>query len=353
MIINVIDLVIVSILLWWVITDISMADKIKSRYVWTVIITIIVILAEMVCSITDNTVPDNRIWSQIFNVIGFSLTPFILLIESNRDENRVRRLWIYLPAVINAIFTVLSPLTGYIFYVSEDSTYSRGKLFPIFLIAFLFSVAISMYNKVYSVRNMPNHFVQRIIITNVIMLGGVTIQVFIPDVYVTWLTISIYLLLNYTISCETASMIDALTKLINRMGFNKMMSNIKPSRRGITALFMMDVNDLKEINDEKGHLVGDYYLKEIADVLRKTFGTKAKLFRFGGDEFCVLLYTESEERISDYMNILDAKIKKRQKKDPVFPGLAAGYFVLDGRDIREVIDKADEMMYENKRASKS
>ncbi len=349
MIINIIDLVITSILLWWVLTDILMEDNIRIRYAWSIIFTIVVIFAEIGCGFTDNTTAGNRIWSQVFNVIGFSISPFILLIESNRNEHRAHRLWLYLPAAVNALLTISSPLTGFIFYVSADSTYSRGILFPIYLTAFFFSVAVSMYNKVLSVRNMPYHFTQRIIVTNVILLGGIIIQVFIPEMHITWLTVSIYLLLNYTLSCETASMVDGLTKLINRTGFNKMMPKIRPSRRGVTVLFMMDINNFKNINDKKGHTFGDYYLKEIAAVLRRTFGQKAKIFRFGGDEFCILLDMESEERMREYMNIFDSEIKKMQIDDSVFPGLAAGHSILDGRNIREVIDQADEMMFNNKR----
>ncbi|HBN85998.1 MAG TPA: hypothetical protein DDZ89_19395, partial [Clostridiales bacterium] len=271
MIINIIDLVITSILLWWILTDILMEEKLRIQYVWSIVFTIIVILAEIGCSFYDNTTPDNRIWSQIFNVIGFSISPFILLVESIRNENRIHRSWLYLPAVVNALLTISSPLTGFIFFVSQEGTYNRGFLFPIYLATFVFSVVISMYNKVLSVRKMPDHFIQRIIVTNIILLGGIMIQVFMPDMHVTWLTVSIYLLLNYTVSCEIASMIDGLTKLINRTGFNMMAPKMKPERRGITVLFMIDVNNFKNVNDEKGHTFGDYCLREIATILRRTF----------------------------------------------------------------------------------
>lgn len=52
---------------------------------------------------------------------------------------------------------------------------------------------------------------------------------------------------------------------------------------------MMDLDDFKRLNDTYGHYQGDRYLKALGQVLRETRTDRVNAFRFGGDEFCVLL----------------------------------------------------------------
>ncbi|MBL8141630.1 MAG: GGDEF domain-containing protein, partial [Acidobacteria bacterium] len=55
------------------------------------------------------------------------------------------------------------------------------------------------------------------------------------------------------------------------------------------SLLLVDVDDFKRLNDELGHLVGDYLLKQIADVLRRSVRVFDVCTRFGGEEFAILM----------------------------------------------------------------
>jgi diguanylate cyclase (GGDEF)-like protein len=59
--------------------------------------------------------------------------------------------------------------------------------------------------------------------------------------------------------------------------------------KGIFSLLLIDVDDFKKYNDTYGHSEGDRVLKTIAEVMRKSFRTMDSCFRFGGEEFVVLL----------------------------------------------------------------
>ena len=84
------------------------------------------------------------------------------------------------------------------------------------------------------------------------------------------------------------SITDPVTGILNRKGlrgcFNKLME--EPSDV-LYTLVMMDVDHFKEINDIHGHLAGDQYLKQFAELIAET--PDAEAFRYGGDEFCMLL----------------------------------------------------------------
>ncbi|WP_091183244.1 GGDEF domain-containing response regulator [Paenibacillus catalpae] len=84
---------------------------------------------------------------------------------------------------------------------------------------------------------------------------------------------------------------DALTGLYNRMYLNEVLLESSVSLSDFGAMLMIDMDNFKSINDTYGHLVGDQVLKEIAAIIQKAITPESDLaFRFGGDEFLVLLH---------------------------------------------------------------
>jgi diguanylate cyclase (GGDEF)-like protein len=105
---------------------------------------------------------------------------------------------------------------------------------------------------------------------------------------------------------EEAAMIDPLTKVFKREGYKAIFPTkaLRPALMdGLRfAYLVVDANGLKKINDTYGHLAGDKYLSIVAETL--TLETRSKgdrndfVFRFGGDEFVVIL-TETKEKEKD------------------------------------------------------
>lgn len=83
---------------------------------------------------------------------------------------------------------------------------------------------------------------------------------------------------------------DALTGLLNRFQFQNKLRDavLKIATGSKTALFLVDMNGFKAINDTMGHMVGDGALVEIASRLQSEFGDVSDVARLGGDEFCII-----------------------------------------------------------------
>ena len=154
--------------------------------------------------------------------------------------------------------------------------------------------------------------------------------------------------------------IDQLTGLANRRGFFAVAEHqllVAARTRSSVALMFIDTDGLKQVNDESGHSVGDAYLVETAEIVRETIRASDLAGRLGGDEFCVLLLGEPD---------LDADRVVQRMRDTVAqhnarPGrrfsvsLSIGLSTLaPGRAVtlEELIDAADEGMYEDKRAKR-
>ena len=54
-------------------------------------------------------------------------------------------------------------------------------------------------------------------------------------------------------------------------------------------IIVFDLNDLKKCNDKNGHMVGDEYIVASSKIIKKTFMEYGRVYRIGGDEFCVLM----------------------------------------------------------------
>jgi diguanylate cyclase (GGDEF)-like protein len=151
--------------------------------------------------------------------------------------------------------------------------------------------------------------------------------------------------------------VDELTGLANRRGFFALGEHqllVSARTRAAVALLFVDVDGLKKVNDELGHSMGDQLLKEAADVIRETIRTSDLAGRLGGDEFCVLLVGDPElhpHRALERLREMTAAHNQRPGRDFLLSlsiGLSA---IPPGRSVtlEELIDAADEGMYEDKR----
>lgn len=149
---------------------------------------------------------------------------------------------------------------------------------------------------------------------------------------------------------------DALTGLPNRLFFNQILRQTlarADRTKNTFALFFIDLNQFKEINDTYGHECGDTLLKTVAERLRKNIRSDDFVARLGGDEFIIIL--ESIQTSKDAINI--AKILIAKVKEPIIleeytitPSLSIGiaFYPEQARDGETLLKCADKAMYHAK-----
>ena len=121
-------------------------------------------------------------------------------------------------------------------------------------------------------------------------------------------------------------------------------------------LIVFDLNNLKKCNDTKGHMAGDKYISDAAHMIQEVFAGLGKVYRIGGDEFCIITKNLAEEIILERRDALHYAVKKHRKNtsEEGF-GIACGYaaFTPDlDKDIEETRHRADLSMYRNKKEIK-
>jgi diguanylate cyclase (GGDEF)-like protein/PAS domain S-box-containing protein len=142
---------------------------------------------------------------------------------------------------------------------------------------------------------------------------------------------------------------DTLTGLYNRTYFEEKIEELNSGEHLPLGIIMGDVNGLKLVNDSLGHLEGDRLLKSIASVLNKTCGDKGFVFRWGGDEFMILLPNCNEY---DCENMIE-KIRNECKKNEynyIELSIALGEVVKYSteEDIYKCIKEVEDRVYRQK-----
>lgn len=149
-----------------------------------------------------------------------------------------------------------------------------------------------------------------------------------------------------------AAYTDALTGLENRRAFEETLKNCTQSPEPL-ALVILDLDGLKRINDQQGHVQGDAFLNFVARQLQSQLRPLDRAFRIGGDEFAVILKGLVAAQVHVvYEQMKD--IRDRLKNSPFVEGdVSAGVAFHpqeSSGDARTLMRLADERMYEHKRS---
>ena len=150
---------------------------------------------------------------------------------------------------------------------------------------------------------------------------------------------------------------DSMTGLGNKLAYTECLDELDESVKAGNADFTMiviDLNFLKRINDTYGHDKGDFAIRRLAECVAIVFGEN-QAFRIGGDEFCVVLTGDQCLTCTRKVAELKALIGSSQGSEPWERISAAiGWCHQEGQEsAREVFEKADANMYENKVAMKA
>jgi len=149
---------------------------------------------------------------------------------------------------------------------------------------------------------------------------------------------------------------DCLTELPNRARFNEIVEyNITQHEQTKMefAILIMDLNKFKTVNDSLGHKIGDLLLIEVARRLKSCILGENVIFRFGGDEFAIII-SELRERqtINDYVDLIMKQFIKpfEVKGVTIFSSVSIGISIYpqDGQDIITLVRSADMAMYSAK-----
>tara|TARA_R110002153_G_scaffold3042_13_gene14551 strand:+ start:9216 stop:10232 length:1017 start_codon:yes stop_codon:yes gene_type:complete len=157
---------------------------------------------------------------------------------------------------------------------------------------------------------------------------------------------------------QQEALYDALTGLCNRRYFDEELAtqSLKPN----LCLILVDLDYFKNINDNYGHLMGDLILKATAKKLQATCRDGAQAFRFGGEEFAIIVPNVNIAKARSMAESMRKAIEKIRVKDKrtgeILGDIAASFGVAElikGMNPLALVEQADKQLYEAKRLGRN
>ena len=292
----------------------------------------------------------------ICSLFGYSFRPvyiFLFILMSSKPKSWKFMLLTAIPLFVNFVIYLLGIVPGaqeYVvhFFQNTDGTISwsggQGVLrFTSHVVSFgyliwLIFISLSMLKFKHISHGIT------ILLCAVFVIGAVVIESFFnsnDDVHLLNTTTAVCALFYYLYLYIERSQIDTLTRLFNRETYYH---DVAKMDKSITGVIQYDMNGLKYINDNLGHLEGDKALSSIAEMILKSSGRKMYAYRLGGDEFLVLALDSDEESLQEAVK----RFKEKVAETSYHCSIGYSYRSDRNQPIDNLLKDAEKKMYEDK-----
>lgn len=299
--------------------------------------------------------------------IDYTFTPLaggslILSIQKPHTRNRILP-WLFTG---NAVLQIVSAFRGWMVTIDNQNHYTHGPLYPVYVTFYLLIIIILTgkmlsYGKSFRKQNRDSLYA-----TILLVFIGIAIQeVLTQDCRVSYLALTFgatFLFIHYSefsqlqlddkISEQEVKIAnDALTGTLSRFAYIDTIASYTNCIPDDFAVFLIDINGLKIVNDSLGHEAGDELICGAAQCIENSIGKNGKTFRIGGDEFVVftiMTKEQTETALIDLKKKTQAWSGKKVGELSVSVGciLAKDY---EGFSIEELVKEADKLMYQQKK----
>ena len=324
---------------------------VKKAFILASMMIAFIVIGEQIAElVTGSTGTIGYVLAHFGNSISKMLSPLVPLgFNYYTEEGMFRsKKKTMIPILIYEGLCILNIKYPIIFGINPvDNSYFRGPLIPVVTIISAYSFLLFMYGKLREEYELEPYDVAYLTLVYLMMLFGTLVQMIFPTVQILWCCVSIATLMYYMFIQELYYKTDTVTGLKNRNVFNFRIHQLKKEKNVIMISF--DLNDLKKINDNQGHAVGDHYLRATAKTIQKCFKGVGRLYRVGGDEFCLI-----SVNVNKY--ILDKRLEVFKELKNCYSEYGDFKFSLAygtaertcGEKIEDCLKRADKKMYENK-----
>lgn len=145
--------------------------------------------------------------------------------------------------------------------------------------------------------------------------------------------------------------IDPLTKLPNRHAFRDFSNQIKIVKGSNFGILFIDINHFKRINDTYGHACGDEILKQFANLIQDDGPREQASFRWGGDEFVMIVPLEDETELDQIANSIITNTRNNHWQESITVTCSIGYSMFV-QSIGNIIQLADKALYHAKNSGR-
>lgn len=298
-------------------------------------------------SIVINTIL-NGIHFLLMILIGYYINLMIL----HKSKFKVLKAVLIMPIIIFILLLILNLKYHFIFIPNQNNNILLGTYYWIpyaFLSFYLSCALIGALNK----KHEYLVFDQILLIGSLIwIICSIIIQVNNPSFVLINYTISIFYIIYLVILRDLNLRRDSATSVFNRFMYDLVLK--KYDHKKDVIIITVDVNYLKMVNDQYGHLAGDLLLQAIGKSLKKAFHHHGYIYRVGGDEFCILINDYPLQLIANDFQKIEKSLHTIKQQYHIKQAISYGYVLYNYQEgsIYDAVNQADMYMYKYKQKVK-
>lgn len=275
-------------------------------------------------------------------------------------KGKLRRNILVSGYVISAICVVAMIVSPIEYIVGANTKYSAG-LGPTlcYMLGFLFFIAAD-FILIVNRKRIKRSIVIVMLPLSFITLGFLVFQILVPEFLYTAQALTVtavglfFAIENPVGKFQTQAFIDSNAQIWNRNCYEYDLTRLQADKLVLDSSKLIyvvgDINGLKAVNDNLGHVEGDKLIEGSAHVLQKNLKSAFKVYRVGGDEFIALFFDVPLEEVQAQVKAVEEECNGVVLGENIPVGISIGYAArLEGEPFKDTCKRAEQMMYENKR----
>ncbi len=119
------------------------------------------------------------------------------------------------------------------------------------------------------------------------------------------------------------------------------------------AVLLLDLDDLKRVNDRFGHLAGNRALKRLSQIIKQHCRSTDLAARYGGDEFAVVLLDADPAMARGIAERVENALRKDRERPALSASIGISVYPADGQTAQELLEAADRQLYKHKKGART
>jgi len=311
----------------------------------------------------------SKILLPLFTVLYYVMHPIVIgawlfyvdyHIFSDKKRFKYIALFLIPFLLVNTFFSIVSLFGNYMFFIDSNNNYNRGNLFLIIVFTSYLLMFIIMGHLIIQRDKIRKSDFKALLFFPFPPLLVALYQVLFGNIALIWAFMTVSVLTIYITIQSRVTSTDALTGVFNRREYEYQVEQksktLNPNKK--IGGIMIDVNDLKLINDNYMHHAGDMALIKLSEILRNSIRKDDFVARIGGDEF-VIIFDANDPHVLQYIvkrireNIDEFNQLQSQKFEL---SISIGYGIFDATkfaSFQEFLHELDRRMYISKNEFKA
>ncbi|MGD9887175.1 MAG: diguanylate cyclase [Bacilli bacterium] len=365
--VNIVSAFVLALIVFIAFRRLDRKDKLSQAFFTTSVIIIFQLIIEAVtCLINTRTESWVNPLAVILHICLFITAPtltfywYIMLRRLINPNDKMKKpffLLISIPFLINLIITLLSPFFKLVFYIDSTNVYHRGDYFFLSALVCYSYLIFGLIRITRKSQILVRRDLYLMYLSTIIPIVGGILQSLIYGILLMWSSVAFALIIVYIFLQQRLVPLDTLTSTWNRESFDFYINEkFKNTTNQNFGAIYLDLDDLKEINDQFGHFEGDLALQETSKILKQNIKDGDIVARLGGDEFIIISVVANEDEIKQLNDkIVNAfALFNNVSTKPYRLEISSGADVYNKRfsTFDQFIRHIDNLMYETKRFKK-